>query len=697
MITIEGFQQIDREQIPALIVSVKALLYCRVSTSEQAEKGYSLQSQVERCANHVKSKFGYTDDELIAIIEPGEAGDNPDRPGLNQALSLIEQGIGRKMVMLHPDRMSRYLALQTEISQKVWGAGCDLEFVEVDVDPTNPESMLMFNIQGSIAQYNKAKILANSKRGRLQKVKNGKIPGIRRVYGYTFDKDLDTLVENTEEKEVYLNMINWLLNGIDGREMNCSQIARKLAEDGVPAPSGDSWYQATISRILRNELYMGTFYYGKSEIVQNKGKKHTVKKPREQWQGIPIPQYIDEATFQRVQAKLDSLEKKHRGRPSETYLLKGFCRCGRCGGAVGAGVPSTLKDGKKLHYYSCTRKAKKKYEVGTGEPNAVCKGRGWRQDIIDEYVWNYILERLQNPEQIIADLIRQQGSSEQLENMRTKKERIEKSISDKLKQRSRYVEMYAKELITMDELEGFIQPLKTEVDNLTAELAVISGTLEQAEGSYNELERVKEAVAMFNQMVEQGLISYELKRKAVERFIHKVILHEDTIEIVTIWRPLSEGEVAAANSHSNPITSQGQSLNYYLFHAVDLPRKFQRTAESEVDKIAEQLDKLVKMYCDELLTFEEIEQRTSIPWWTVKELFKKNDVERISLSDRARIKRARDFDLIYRLHFEEEMSVRDIYAKFEFSPPYIRAVLGDRGLKPINRGMFQSDKVNEGA
>jgi len=556
MITIEGSQQIDKDQLSALIISVKAILYARVSTSDQAEQGYSLQSQVERCANHAKTQFGFTDDELIAIIEPGQSGDNPDRPGINYALWLIEQGVGRKLIILHPDRLARDNYLQHQLSDRVWSNGVDLEFVEVSVDPNNPESMLMFNIQGSIAAYNKKKILANSKRGRLQKVKNGKIPGIRRVYGYTFDKELDTLVENTEEKEVYLTMVNWLLNGKDGTEMNCSQIARLLAESSVSAPSGDSWYQATISRILRNELYMGTFYYGKSEIVQSKGKKQTIKKPREEWQGIPIPKYIDEATFQRVQEKLDSLEKKHRGRPSETYLLKGRVRCGRCGGAVGAGVPSTLKDGKKLHYYSCSRKAKKKYEVGTGEPNAICHGRGWRQDIIDNYVWEYILQRLQNPEEIIADLVRQQGSSQQLEIMRNKKKRIEKAIGDKLKQRSRYLDMYARELISMDELENFVNPLKTDVENLQNELAVINDTLEQAESAYNEYERIKEAVTNFNRMVEKDLITPELKRKAVERFIHKVVLHEDTIEIVAVWKPSkAEGE-ECVKKHSNSIASQ---------------------------------------------------------------------------------------------------------------------------------------------
>jgi site-specific DNA recombinase len=270
---LEGYKQYTKDEVLALLDKIKAIIYARVSTHDQAEKGYSLQSQVEKGAELARKKFGYLDNEILAIVEKGEMGDNPDRPGLNHVLFLLEEGVGKKLIMLHPDRMSRYLALQNEIASRVWSCGVDLEFVEFEIDPNNPESMLMFNIQGSIAQYNKAKILANSKRGRRQKVKEGKIPGIRRVFGYTYDKELDTLVENPQEKEIYLLMVDWLLNGKDGKPMNCSSIARELAKLNYPAPASDRWYQSTISRVLRNPIYTGKFYYGKSEYIQLRSGK----------------------------------------------------------------------------------------------------------------------------------------------------------------------------------------------------------------------------------------------------------------------------------------------------------------------------------------------------------------------------------------------------------------------------------------
>ncbi len=84
----------------------------------------------------------------------------------------------------------------------------------------------------------------------------------------------------------------------------------------------------------------------------------------------------------------------------------------------------------------------------------------------------------------------------------------------------------------------------------------------------------------------------------------------------------------------------------------------------------------------------QIAEKMGMEWWTIKEVFKKHGIERISLSKRAKMKRAKDFDLIYRLHFIEEVSIQEIYEKYGFSPPYIRSVLKDQGLKPINRGQF---------
>jgi len=547
---LEGYKQYTKDEVLALLDKIKAIIYARVSTHDQAEKGYSLQSQVEKGAELARKKFGYLDDEILAIVEKGEMGDNPDRPGLNHVLFLLEEGVGKKLIMLHPDRMSRYLALQNEIASRVWSCGVDLEFVEFEIDPNNPESMLMFNIQGSIAQYNKAKILANSKRGRRQKVKEGKIPGIRRVFGYTYDKELDTLVENPQEKEIYLLMVDWLLNGKDGKPMNCSSIARELAKLNYPAPASDRWYQSTISRVLRNPIYTGKFYYGKSEYIQDKGKRKIVKKPEEEWQSIPIPQYIDERTYQRIQEKLDSLVTKNRGRPSSNYLLKGLVRCGKCGAAIVAGPVTTLKSGKKLRYYVCSKKTKKNYEVGTGKPNETCDTTSWRQDTVDNYVWEYIVSRLGNPEEIIKDIVKQQSDERRLEELKSKLKAIENKIHKKEQEQKRTFKAYREGLISLELFKGEVEPIKQEIEALKEEWAFVNDLYNQITVSYNELERIKQFIQGYREIVLKDQLTLSQKREIVRTIVERVILHQDTIEIITRW----SGE---SKTHSNLNHSQG--------------------------------------------------------------------------------------------------------------------------------------------
>lgn len=62
--------------------------------------------------------------------------------------------------------------------------------------------------------------------------------------------------------------------------------------------------------------------------------------------------------------------------------------------------------------------------------------------------------------------------------------------------------------------------------------------------------------------------------------------------------------------------------------------------KSEWYKLQDQLDYFVQLYHEELLTFEEMEKVSGAKWWTIKQLFKNNSVERLSVKQRAELKMA---------------------------------------------------------
>ena len=84
----------------------RAVLYARVSTDEQAEHGFSLDSQLDACRNYA----GLHDLEFFDELTDGFSGAKLDRPGLDRARELVEHGQVDAFIVHSPDRLTRNLA-----------------------------------------------------------------------------------------------------------------------------------------------------------------------------------------------------------------------------------------------------------------------------------------------------------------------------------------------------------------------------------------------------------------------------------------------------------------------------------------------------------------------------------------------------------------------------------------------------------
>ena len=79
-------------------------LYIRVSTTEQAEEGYSVGEQEARLRSYC-SAMGFT---INAVhIDPGYSGATLDRPGINQVIKDVRGGYVKKVIVWKLDRLSR--------------------------------------------------------------------------------------------------------------------------------------------------------------------------------------------------------------------------------------------------------------------------------------------------------------------------------------------------------------------------------------------------------------------------------------------------------------------------------------------------------------------------------------------------------------------------------------------------------------
>ena len=208
-----------------------------------------------------------------------------------------------------------------------------------------------------------------------EKASRGKVLG-RTPYGYRCGAD-GTLKPVVEEAQVVRQIYDWYIGeeGEDGEVvrdgMGMRLIAQRLAADGVPTRTGKPWSTATVSIILKNRVYVGTYTrYG--FLVSGNHE--------------PI---IGRSTFRKAQDALVVKQRQRRLSKSEDpFLLGGLLRCGQCG----HGVPgltrrrswrrqddtTATRTYRYYEFYECQHRRAAK----SGDGDAVRCPR-WRADELD--------------------------------------------------------------------------------------------------------------------------------------------------------------------------------------------------------------------------------------------------------------------------------------------------------------------------
>ena len=107
-------------------------IYVRVSTEEQAERGYSLRDQEDVCRKYAAERFGCT--HPIVIREEGVSGSVVERPGIQRLIAIAKDV--DYVVCKDPDRLARNLGHQLLITERIERQGAKLVFVDFERSPT---------------------------------------------------------------------------------------------------------------------------------------------------------------------------------------------------------------------------------------------------------------------------------------------------------------------------------------------------------------------------------------------------------------------------------------------------------------------------------------------------------------------------------------------------------------------------------
>ena len=252
-------------------------------------------------------------------LDEGYSGATLDRPGLDQLRDDLSSGEFRIVLIHSPDRLARKAVYQYLILEELEKAGIRPEFLNCPVDDS-PESKMLLGMQGLFAEYERTKILERTRRGKLQRAREGALVGGHAPYGYRWIKRSEERRAHLEVVEYAAAVVRRMYQLLLDDQVSTWAIARTLTKEGVPTSKGAAqWQPMAVFRILTNPAYMGSYRYRHSEQEQI---------------SIPVPPIVDEATWQAAQFQLaENRLNSSRNNQLHQYLLRGLVRCPRCGGS----------------------------------------------------------------------------------------------------------------------------------------------------------------------------------------------------------------------------------------------------------------------------------------------------------------------------------------------------------------------------
>ncbi len=355
----------------------KAILYARVSTDEQARSGYSLAQQMEALRAHAERE-GL--EVLEEVTEAGYSGASLERPGMDRVRELVAAGGVSVVLAQDLDRISREPWHYEYLRSLFEDHRTELRSLD-DSGDDSPIGEFMRYIRRGVAKLEKQDIAKRTRRGKLQKAREGKIvPTMKAPYGFRYNEARDGLVVLEEEMGVAAQIFRMASEGLGP-----NAIQRRLYGLGAPAPrGGKAWRRDTIKRLVMSDVYVphtfeevrdlvspavaaglkpeeeyGIRWWNRHEkktsyVPEGRSRKKTRYLPRDknEWIAVPVPSspllsrnVVDEARERMAAHRAP--ERKHLARPWE---LRGMVRCS-CGVLMGTHtVRVNASKGQVYHY-----------------------------------------------------------------------------------------------------------------------------------------------------------------------------------------------------------------------------------------------------------------------------------------------------------------------------------------------------------
>lgn len=430
--------------------------YCRVSTDKEDQLN-SLETQKQFFVEYAE-RNGY--DLVRLYADEGLSGTKiKRRKEFQQMMADAEAGRFDQLVVKDISRLARNTVDLLQSVRRLKELGIQTLFLTANMDSMG-DSEFILTVFGALAQEESANISKRVKFGKRVNAERGRVPNL--VYGY--DKtagDYFNLTVNREEAEVIRRMYRWYTEEGYG----ASKIAALLNQSGCRTKQNCAWSQNAVCRILTNPLYTGKIINGKQEVSDFLTSAR-VNKDAGSWlvSDRPDLRIVSDQQFQqagRIKAERCRQFRHEHRRQSSKHLFSTLIQCRACGWSFRR-ISRTYRN--TYVRWACGRRN------GQGSDqceNAASVEENALIDQLDQYFRALIQDRKK-----LAQLLRRElkrtccgGGASQEE-----RRQLQSSLAKLEKSRQKYLELYADDLITRQELDHRLGSTRAEMGRLEAQL-----------------------------------------------------------------------------------------------------------------------------------------------------------------------------------------------------------------------------------
>lgn len=316
-----------------------AVVYLRVSTDQQADKGLSIPAQEKDCRRKAQ-ELGY--DRIEVFADEGESARSDDRPGLQSALERCKKGDVKAFIVHKLDRLARNTYDHALIKVHLKKYGVRLLSVTENIDDS-PEGEVLEGMMAVLAQYYSKNLAREVLKGMNERAEmgywNSKAPlGYKNVSELVNGKKVDKRVE---VDDAVAPLIREAFQLYASGRYSTIELAEHLWNRGLRTVYGKRVFPSVLARLLKKRFYVGI---QKWNGIESEGKHKPI---------------VDLTLFNTVQKMFEIRLGSRDMKRKHVFVLRGPTLCAECGSHI-TGERHSTSAGKDIWYYRCSKRQKTK-------------------------------------------------------------------------------------------------------------------------------------------------------------------------------------------------------------------------------------------------------------------------------------------------------------------------------------------------